>query len=78
MHLSAIAGRLGIPLDLDEVEACFTRHLYCLLDRNGPAVLAFGIDQLNFADADVFVGARAVFLDRRGTSHGTTNGGSLL
>ena len=71
-------GRIGVRGNLDEVEAVFTGQRDRFLDGNGAAVEAGVIDELNFFGADVFVGARAVFLDRRGSSHRAANGRLLL
>ena len=38
------------------------------------AILAFRIDQLDFADANIPVGAGSLLLRNRGGFHGTTNG----
>ena len=66
--------RIGGRDDLDEVEACVVGYLLGFQHRDDPSILAFGVDQLNFIDADIAVDAWPVLLRDRGGFHWTANG----
>lgn len=71
-------GWVVVRRNFDKIEPGVAGDCQGFYDGNGAAVGSGRIDQLNFADTDVFVGARAIFLHRRCGSHWAANGGFLL
>mgnify|MGYP000700433244 CR=1 FL=1 len=70
--------RDALPGDLDEIEPGLAGPFQRKLDLNGPVVVSGLVDQLDFADADLLVDARAVLLSGQRGLHRTTNGYFLL
>ena len=70
--------RIGVRNDLDEVEPRVLGDLHRGQGLGDAAVLTFGIDELNFADSYLLVGARPVLLRGRRGFHGTANGDLLV
>ena len=68
-------GRLGGRNDLDEVQSGFFGDLLRILDLDDAAVMAFGVDELNFASADFSVDTRPFLLRGLSAFHWTANGG---
>jgi hypothetical protein len=71
-------GRADVGRNLDEVEARLAGQRNGIVDGGYTSVRSILVDQLNLANADIFIDARPVFLDRRGGSPGATNGSVLL
>ena len=71
-------GGADIGRNLDKVETGFAGQRNGFVDGGDASVRSILVDQLNLANADIFVGARPVLLDRRSGSHGATNGSALL
>src|SRR6185312_13313273 len=67
-------GGRGVRGDLDKIEPRGLRHLERSLDWRRAVIVPGGIDQLNLADADLLVDARAVFLNGQRGFHRTANG----
>jgi hypothetical protein len=70
--------RHGVRRNLDQIETGLLRLGQRLGDRDGSEVGTVRADQMNLADADVFVGAWAVLLDGGLRSLRAANGGELL
>ena len=64
--------------DLDEIKPGLLGLGQCDLDFSRPVIVAGLVDQLDFANTDLLVDARAVLLDGRRGSHRATNGSALL
>src|SRR5258708_2515443 len=69
-------GRIGG--DLDEIKPGLLRSVQSNLDLNGPMIMAGLVDQLDFANSDLLVDARAVLRGGLRGAHWTTNGSTLL
>lgn len=71
-------GRDGVRRDLYEIEAFPFCKPYGLVDVEGAAVVALGVDQLNPGNADLLVDPWTFFRGRWWCSVRTTNGKLLL
>src|SRR5262245_42288855 len=71
-------GRGRIRGNLDEVKSGLLGLVQGDLDLNGAKVVAAVIDQLDFANSDLLVDARAVLWGGLRGSYGATNGSALL
>ncbi len=63
--------------DLYQIEPGLLRQRQSVADGQDTTVLPILVNELNFADADLFVDARTILLRRDG-SHRASNGGKLL
>jgi hypothetical protein len=71
-------GRAGVWGDFDQIKPRGLRHFQRGLDGSRAVVVARCVDQLDLADADLVIDARAVFLNGQRGLHRTANGGYLL
>jgi hypothetical protein len=69
--------RYGVGRDFDQVEAGLLGLGQGVCDRDGTEVGAVLVDQVNLANADIFIDALAVLLDGGLRSLWATNGGEL-
>jgi hypothetical protein len=70
--------RHGVGRNLDQIETGLCGLGQRVGDGDGSEVGTVGVDQVNLANADVFVDALAILLDGRLRSLRATNGGKLL
>src|SRR6266550_264286 len=71
-------GRGRIGSNLDEIKSGLLGLVQSDLDINTPDILAGLVDQLDFADTDLLVDARAVLRGGLRGFHWATNGSALL
>ena len=70
--------RHGVGRNLDQIETGLRGLAQCVCDGDGSEVGTVLVDQVNLANANVFIDALAVLLDGRLRSLRATNGGELL
>jgi hypothetical protein len=70
--------RHGVGGDLDQIEPGLRGLGQRVCDRDGSEVGTVLVDQVNLANANIFIDALAVLLDGRLRSLRATNGGELL
>jgi hypothetical protein len=70
--------RHGVGRNLDQIETGLRGLGQRVCDRDGSEVGTVLVDQVNLANANIFIDALAVLLDGRLRSLRATNGGELL